>query len=75
MQMKWVSYLVNQLDQDYREAQDQGYEFHFRWLLILISFIAWEMLEGVTFPEIELSEPLVVKFTTLWHLSDMVKKW
>jgi hypothetical protein len=29
MQRNWASYLVNQLDQDYHEAQDQGYEFHF----------------------------------------------
>jgi hypothetical protein len=41
--MNWASYLVNQLDQDFHEAQDQGYEFHFSWLLILIAFIAWEM--------------------------------
>jgi hypothetical protein len=36
IQMNWVKYLVNQLELDYREAQDQGYEFHFSWLLILI---------------------------------------
>jgi hypothetical protein len=65
IQMNWASYLVNQLEQECRKARDQGYEFHFSWLLILITFIAWEMSEGVTFPEIEPSEPLVVKFTTL----------
>jgi hypothetical protein len=50
-----VSYLINQLEQDYREAQYQGYDFHCSWLLILVAFITWEMPEGVTFPEIELS--------------------
>jgi hypothetical protein len=43
MQMNWVSYLVNELEKDCREAQDQGYEFHFSWLLILIAFVAWKM--------------------------------
>jgi hypothetical protein len=43
--------------------------------LILIAFIAWDILEGVTFPEIEPSEPLDVKFTTLWYSSDMTKQW
>ena len=52
LQMNWAKYLVNQLELDYREAQDQGYEFHFSWLLILIDFIFWEMLEGATFPYI-----------------------
>ena len=53
------------LNQDYHEAQDQGYEFHFSWLLILIAFIAWEMPEGVNFPGIEPFEPLAVNFTTI----------
>jgi hypothetical protein len=29
LQMNWAKYLVNQLELDCREAQDQGYEFHF----------------------------------------------
>jgi hypothetical protein len=75
IQMNWASYLINQLEKDCHEAQDQGYEFYFSWLLILIAFIAWEMLESATFPEIELSAPLATKFTTLWYSSDMDKQW
>jgi hypothetical protein len=75
IQMNWARYLVNQLEQDCHEAQDQGYEFHFSWLLILIAFIAWELPEGVTFPEIEPYELLVAKFTMLWYSSDMGKQW
>jgi hypothetical protein len=71
LQMNWMKYLVNQLELDYRKAQDQGYDFHFSWLLILIIFVAWEMPEGATFPYIELFETLVANFTTLWYLSDM----
>jgi hypothetical protein len=52
LQMNWEKYLINQLALDCRQVQDQGYEFHFRWLLILIAFIAWELLEGATFLEI-----------------------
>jgi uncharacterized protein YsxB (DUF464 family) len=33
------------------------------------------MSKGATFPEIESSEPLAAKFTTLWYSSDMAKKW
>jgi hypothetical protein len=53
-------------------VQDQGYEFHFSWLLILIAFIAWELPEGATFLEIE---PLDMKFCTLWYSNDMNKQW
>ena len=73
LQMNWVKCLVNQLELDCREAQDQGYEFHFSWILILIAFNACEMSEGVTFPNIEPFEPLVAKFTTLWYSRDMGK--
>jgi hypothetical protein len=41
----------------------------------LIAFIAWEMLEGATFLDIESFEPLAVKFSTLWYSSDMNKQW
>jgi hypothetical protein len=75
MQMKWVSYLINELEKDCREVQYQGYEFHFNWLLILIAFIAWEMPEREKFLEFESSETLSVRFTTLWYTSDMEKKW
>jgi hypothetical protein len=73
--MNWASYLVNQLEKYFQKVQDQGYEFHFSWLLILITFIAWEMPEGATFPETELFEPLAMNFTVLWYSSDMAKKW
>jgi hypothetical protein len=75
LQMNWVKYLVNQLELYYHEAQDQYYEFHFSWVLILIAFISWEMLEGATFLGIESFEPLATKFTTLWYSSDMGKEW
>jgi hypothetical protein len=73
--MNWAKYLVNQLELDCREAQDQGYEFHFSWLLILIIFIFWEMPKGATFLDIESFEPLAAKFDTLWYSSDMNKQW
>jgi hypothetical protein len=38
-------------------------------------FIAWEMLEGETFPDIEPFKPLVTMFITLWYSIDMNKQW
>ena len=52
MQMNWASYLDNELEKNYREAQDQGYEIHFSWLLVLMAFVTWKMLEGETFLEV-----------------------
>jgi hypothetical protein len=73
--MNWAQYLVNQLELDCIEAQDQGYEFHFSWLLILIAFIAWELPEGATFLEIEPFEPLATNFCTMWYSNNMNKQW
>jgi hypothetical protein len=33
------------------------------------------MLEGVTFIEVEPSEPLAARFSTLWYTNDMSKQW
>jgi hypothetical protein len=63
------------IELDCREVQDQGYEFHFSWFLILIAFIAWELPEGATFSEIKPFEPLAMNFCTLWYSSDMNKQW
>jgi hypothetical protein len=73
LQMNWVKYLVNQLELDCREAQDQGYEFHFSWLLILIAFTFLGDAGRCDLPDIEPFEPLTAKFTTLWYSSDMGK--
>jgi hypothetical protein len=73
--MNWAKYLVNQLEIDCKEAQDQGHEFHFSWLLILIAFVAWELPEGATFPDLDPFEPLAANFSTLWYSNDMSKKW
>lgn len=74
LQMNCEKYLVNHLELDCCEAQDQGYEFHFSWLLILVTFFSWEMPKGVTFLDINPFEPLAAKFTSLWYSSDMNKK-
>jgi hypothetical protein len=70
-----VSYLINELEKDCREVKDQGYEFHFSWLLILISFVSWKMSEGAVFLEVEPSKSLATRFSTLWYTNDMVKQW
>jgi hypothetical protein len=75
LQMNWVKYLVNQLELDCHKAQHQGYKFNFIWLLILISFVSWEMPEGAAFPNIKPFDPIATKFTTLWYSSDMNKQW
>jgi hypothetical protein len=75
MQMNWVIYLVNELEKDYRKAHDQGYKFHFSYLLMMIAFVAWQMTKGATFLEIEPSDPLAMRFSTLWYTNDMSKKW
>jgi hypothetical protein len=75
IQMNWVSYLANELEKDFHEAQDQGYEFHFSWLLMLITFVTWKMLEGSTFLEIKPLEPLAARFSTLWYTNEMLKQW
>jgi hypothetical protein len=39
MKMNRASYLFNEMEKDFHESQDLGYEFHFIWLIILIAFV------------------------------------
>jgi hypothetical protein len=73
--MNWDNDLVNELEKDCCKAQDFGYEFHYSWLIILITFVTWKMPEGSTFPEIEPSKLLATRFLTLWYTDDMTKQW
>jgi len=75
MHIYWVNYLINDLEKDFCKAQDLGYEFHYIWMIILITFVAWKMPKGSTFPEIEPSESLNAQFSTLWYTNDMTKQW
>jgi hypothetical protein len=75
IQMNWVSYLINELEKVCRKARDMGYEFHFSWLIILITIVTWKITEGATFSEIEPSEPLATRFSTFWYTNDMSKQW
>jgi hypothetical protein len=73
MHMNWESFLVNELEKDYHKSQYRGYEFHFSILIVLIAFFTWKMPEGSTFPEIEPSELLAARFSTLWYTNNMSK--
>ena len=41
-QLNCSQYLLNELLVYAEEAQEKGNTFHYSWLLILISFVAWE---------------------------------
>jgi hypothetical protein len=75
MQMNWANYLINELEKDFCISQDLGYEFHYIWLIILIAFVDFQMLEGATFLDIEPTKPLATHFSTLWCTNDMTKQW
>jgi hypothetical protein len=39
--MSWVPYLLNLFQEDCKDAQDLGTEFHYSWLITLIAFMGW----------------------------------
>ena len=42
VQLNWSHYLLNELLAYAEESHEKGSAFHYSWLLILISFVAWE---------------------------------
>ena len=52
-QLNWLQYFLNELLEDVEEKHKKVSAFHYSWLLILISFLAWEEptnYEGVDVP-------------------------
>jgi hypothetical protein len=64
--MSWAPFLLNQFLLDYIEAQDKGMEFHYPWLLILISFIAWGEPEDTQFLGMRGKPCIATKYHNLW---------
>jgi len=60
--MSWEPFLLNQFLLDCEKSQDKGMEFHYPYLLILISFTAW-------------AEPEVAQFLGLRGKSCIVEKY
>ena len=47
--MSWVPYLSNLFQIDHKDMQEEGTEFHYSWLLTLISFMGWKESDYVIF--------------------------
>lgn len=52
------------------EVQDHGKAFCYSWLLLLIALVAWEALEGVVLPELELDMCEGARYANLWDSKD-----
>jgi hypothetical protein len=47
--MIWAPYLLNFFLDDYKDAHDLGTEFHYSWIITLISFMGWKEPRYVVF--------------------------
>lgn len=66
----WAQYLCKELLKNYREAQEEGNEFHYAWLFLLIVLVAWRTPEDSQFPPQEPNLPNAAKFALLWATKD-----
>jgi hypothetical protein len=58
--------------EDYKDVQDFGIEFHYSWLIILISLVGYGESRYSVFYQ-SLGKCHATKFTTLWRTSDAKK--
>lgn len=58
---------------NYREAQEQGKNFHYAWLLLSILLVVGELLKGSQFPNIEKNLPEAVRYNSLWATKDATR--
>ena len=71
--INWCQFLLNELLQDAIDAHEKGRAFHYSWMLILISFIAWSdppKYQGVYLPV----NCKGVRYQNLWFEKEK-KEW
>jgi hypothetical protein len=67
VQMNWEMFLLNQFLIDCEEAQYKGFEFHYSWLLILITLSSWREPDDSQFLGVKEKPFLVVWYQNLWY--------
>jgi hypothetical protein len=65
----WAPYMLNQFVIDYRDVQDNGTEFHYTWLIILIALVGWKELKLSTFLD-RMGRFYASKYESLWQAKD-----
>lgn len=63
VQFNWAKYLCKYSLDDFCEVQEEGKGFHYMWLLLLITPIAWRMPEDSQFPTTNLELYEAAKFS------------
>jgi hypothetical protein len=67
--MSWAPYLPNYFLEDCKETQDWGSEFHYSWLLILISLARWKESTYTMFLQ-RIGKCGVARYTSLRSTTD-----
>jgi hypothetical protein len=65
----WASYLLNQFFIDCRDAQDNGTDFHYSWLIILIYLEGWMEPKFSSFLDRK-GKCYAVRYDSLWQAKD-----
>jgi hypothetical protein len=67
--LSWSQYLLKLVLDDYKDAQDDGTEFHYEWLIILIDLMGWvEPKYSFFYPRP--GKCRATTYTILWHTLD-----
>jgi hypothetical protein len=65
----WAPYLLNQFFVDCRDAQDNGTEFHYSWLIILIALGGWQESNFSSFLDRK-GKCYAARYESLWQDKD-----
>lgn len=65
VQFNQVQLLYNEFLSNYREAQDQGKNFHYAWFLLSILLVVGRLPVDSQFPTIERNLPRAMRYTSL----------
>jgi hypothetical protein len=65
----WALDLLNQFLVDCRYVQDNGTEFHYSWLIILIALVGWKEINFSAFLDRK-GKCYATRYDSLWQAKD-----
>jgi hypothetical protein len=68
--MAWERYLLNEFVWDFLEAQDLGKEFHYSYILLLLTMILWKPPQDHKYDIVGMKCFTSPKFLELQHNTD-----
>jgi hypothetical protein len=66
-EFNWCQYLLNEFLDELNDTQENVGQFHFTWLIIVITFVGWKEPKDYVGVIADTNDPKGVRYANLWE--------